>query len=286
MSYVTQLGGPALSAFSALSSPCTDCVSTRINDIWNQPHSNIRLSLIFSEAPSVTWIVSNKPSRHWLSSEKRTGTMDLFTEPQLSHTPDVVWTPLSVITLTVLLAAVPGNAIVLYRFLLDPALCSPINVYFINLFSANLLSVLLNIPLTLVNNLRGGWWTGRASCTALLYSRILLAGMFATHLLITVSRLWAVVAPEDYLRRHTRRVAAGVCAVMWLTIHAFKVSPQGYDQSMRIKCFQEKITVCVCDFERHWTPKRSMTHFHQNPKSWPIFHEANKVVGPGDSLKL
>ena len=130
-----------------------------------------------------------------------------------------VWTFLPSFSLAVLLLAIITNGTVLYLFFRHRQLRTPFTVYIINLLSANLLTMLIQVPIYLVANLEPYWWIGRTACNLYIYGFFLQAGMCNSHALISLNRLWAVVRPISYRQRHTKRTAWSISGIMWVYVH-------------------------------------------------------------------
>ncbi|OWA54311.1 hypothetical protein BV898_18719 [Hypsibius exemplaris] len=134
------------------------------------------------------------------------------------------WMFLSIFSLAVLVLALLTNGTVLGLFFRAPSLVTPFNIYLINLLTANLLTMLVQVPNYLVNSLHGSWFTGSRTCSLYIFGFVFQAGMINAHALITINRLWAVLWPIHYRRNHTRRTAIVLCIITWIYISAFKLA--------------------------------------------------------------
>ncbi|GAV01109.1 hypothetical protein RvY_11871 [Ramazzottius varieornatus] len=112
------------------------------------------------------------------------------------------------------------NGGVLYLFAREPSLLTPFTVYAVNLFIANIITVIFHNPLDVVGKLYSTWWIGNSLCTMAQYtSYVFCGGMCNAHALIAMNRLWAVTFPVSYLQKHQLKFAVGVCLSMWIYLN-------------------------------------------------------------------
>ncbi|GAV08171.1 hypothetical protein RvY_17902 [Ramazzottius varieornatus] len=131
------------------------------------------------------------------------------------------WTFSPSFTLSVQISAILMNGSVLTLFVRSPSLLTPFTIYVMNLFLANLSCAILFYTIELVSGLYSYWWRGHAACTYYNYTNwIFNAAMCNAHALIALNRLWAVTFPVSYQLYHRKRFALGLCAAMWIYLHA------------------------------------------------------------------
>ena len=88
------------------------------------------------------------------------------------------WVFLSIFSLVIFIFSLVTNGAVLAVFAKSTWLCTPFNVYLINLLAANLLSMLIQVPNYLVNSLHGSWFTGSKTCSLYIFGFVFQAGMW------------------------------------------------------------------------------------------------------------
>ncbi|XP_075904431.1 alpha-2A adrenergic receptor [Nelusetta ayraudi] len=128
-----------------------------------------------------------------------------------------------------ILLTVFGNALVVAAVLSGGqrgALRAPQNLYLVSLACADVLVAALVMPLSLANELLGGWPLGRACCRAYLALDVLLCTASIAHLCaIALDRYCSVArAPGHSLRRTPRRVKRAIAAV-WLAAALISCPP-------------------------------------------------------------
>lgn len=97
----------------------------------------------------------------------------------------------------------------------------PFNTYLVLLMTLNILYALLQNPLDMINHQYRTWWLGTQWCTVLLYAQsIISASVMHCHVLVTISRLWAMTFPMGFQRLHSRKAAAALCVGMLVYVHA------------------------------------------------------------------
>ncbi|OQV13411.1 hypothetical protein BV898_12363 [Hypsibius exemplaris] len=153
------------------------------------------------------------------------------------------WTVIPTVALTVLVISVPLNSAILYLFARHRHLRTGFTVYLMNLLAANLLSVLIQIPIYLTANRLPYWWIGGPACTAYIYGYIIQSGMCNAHALISVNRLWAVCRPLSYRRLHSQRTAWLFCLLMWVYVHSLTLP--GVVDDARFYRLPEPIYGCI-----------------------------------------
>ncbi|XP_055341955.1 uncharacterized protein LOC129590645 [Paramacrobiotus metropolitanus] len=85
---------------------------------------------------------------------------------------------------------------------------TPFDVYIVTLFGSNILYTAINHPLEILTAQYGFSWAGEAVCTLSLYNTYVISAVTVhMHLLISVSRGWALFWPVTYKQRHTFTVA-------------------------------------------------------------------------------
>lgn len=131
------------------------------------------------------------------------------------------WNFTSIITLCVCVSGSSLNGFTLFVFLSTRRLrMQPFSMYLIFLLIYNFLLTLLQNPLGVVDSLYPTWWLGKGWCTVYRYAGSLLTalGMY-THVLVTISRLWAITFPLSYRRFHSRKNAVLLCLGMTVLMH-------------------------------------------------------------------
>ncbi|XP_025978384.1 alpha-2B adrenergic receptor-like [Dromaius novaehollandiae] len=135
--------------------------------------------------------------------------------------------------LTVLLATLLGNALVVAAVSTSRALRAPQNLFLVSLASADILVAVLILPFSLANEVMGYWYFGSLWCSLYLALDVLLCTASIGHLCaISLDRYWAVTrAARLNLRRSPSRVR-GMIGAVWAaaTLVAlpplFKARPQ------------------------------------------------------------
>ncbi|XP_055349548.1 melanopsin-A-like [Paramacrobiotus metropolitanus] len=138
-----------------------------------------------------------------------------------SRDPYGTWNGAATIQTLFTIATLATNGVVLSLFICRPRLCTPFAMYLINLLTANILMTLAN-PLRTIELMRTDWFAWSRWCLVLIYSDwVSSAVVLHSHFLITTNRIWAIVLPISYRNVHNRKVAVGICAVMWLYCHVW-----------------------------------------------------------------
>ncbi|XP_055347685.1 melanopsin-A-like [Paramacrobiotus metropolitanus] len=108
--------------------------------------------------------------------------------------------------------------------LCTPTLRTPFNVYLINLLVTNILQITLQVPLEISSALFSRWWMGWTACTVYLFANNVLIGVImASHVLISVNRVWALTYHLHYKHHHTLRTAIQLCIFVWVWVHVIVV---------------------------------------------------------------
>ncbi|KAM9184738.1 alpha-2Db adrenergic receptor-like [Mergus octosetaceus] len=118
--------------------------------------------------------------------------------------------------LTVLLATLVGNALVVVAISTSRALRAPQNLFLVSLASADILVAVLILPFSLANEVMGYWYFGSLWCSLYLALDVLLCTASIGHLCaISLDRYWAVTrAARLNLRRSPGRVK-GMIGAVW-----------------------------------------------------------------------
>ncbi|KAI1234211.1 Alpha-2Da adrenergic receptor, partial [Lamprotornis superbus] len=118
--------------------------------------------------------------------------------------------------LSVLLATLVGNALVVVAISTSRALQAPQNLFLVSLASADILVAILVLPFSLANEVMGYWYFGGLWCSLYLALDVLLCTASIGHLCaISLDRYWAVTrAARLNLRRSPRRVK-GMIGAVW-----------------------------------------------------------------------
>ncbi|OWA51980.1 hypothetical protein BV898_16437 [Hypsibius exemplaris] len=138
----------------------------------------------------------------------------------VQHNSGWTLTPTFFLIICILGSTINGTMLLLFVY--DKRLRTPFNVYLMNLFSANLVSLLIQYPMAINANLHspGLWFMGNPACTLYLYCQIIIgAGVLTLHATIAVNRTWAIIHPISYRSIHSVRFAVVLCGLIWLYIH-------------------------------------------------------------------
>ncbi|XP_055340350.1 G-protein coupled receptor 183-like [Paramacrobiotus metropolitanus] len=135
---------------------------------------------------------------------------------------------LGIVELFNLFTAVIGgllNTAVLITFVTNRASFTPFTIYLINLLIANFIETACAKLCSFLSFICPQCRTHSVCDLCLFSSYLAMAGMINSHLIISFNRLWAVIHPHHYKIHHTKVMAGGICAVMWMYIIA-TVLPQ------------------------------------------------------------
>ncbi|OWA54670.1 hypothetical protein BV898_19069 [Hypsibius exemplaris] len=137
---------------------------------------------------------------------------------------DFHWTPTAIFETTHFCIGLVGNVFLLVLILTDQQLRTPFNTYIIGLALANLI-ILTATPWSIWSALTstdGAWPAGEAACSYLMYLYCVECSViYYQHVLIAVSRMWAIIHPISYRNRHSKRLAQGLVIGVWVFVHAF-----------------------------------------------------------------
>lgn len=131
------------------------------------------------------------------------------------------WNFSAIFTLTVCVVVLLLNSIVLMSLLRDESLRKqPFCVYITCLLVSNILYAVMENPLEILTHVRSVWSFGVTWCIMYKYalSCVVNAQMFS-HVLISLSRGWAVSFPHSYRQNHTWKCALLLCAAMLAYSH-------------------------------------------------------------------
>lgn len=151
--------------------------------------------------------------------------MDNFTELKLYNlsypsrkASSANWNFSAVLTITECLLAFSLNSSVLICFLSDKDLRKqPFNIYLICLLICNILYTVVENPLEVVDYVGSVWTFGVTWCMIYKYAQTVVPIMqMFSHVLITLSRVWAMTFPHSYRQKHTRMCAILLCVGMVL----------------------------------------------------------------------
>lgn len=157
-----------------------------------------------------------------------TGTRPLYNR---SHTTNEViatsnsapasWNFIAVFTLSLCPLVILLNSAILLCFLKDESLRKqPFSVYLMWLLCSNILYAVLENPLEILDHVGSVWSYGVAWCITYKYALLCVfnSQMYA-HVLITISRLWAMTFPHSYRQLHTRKCAILFCVALVAYAH-------------------------------------------------------------------
>ncbi|XP_055351791.1 type-1 angiotensin II receptor-like [Paramacrobiotus metropolitanus] len=170
-----------------------------------------------------------------------------MSEPEFNRTGDengpVNGRVMFIAYLIILILIVISNAtalIILYRS--KNGYSPAFSIYLFHLFTMNILTNLLDIPLDIADKAYSGSLTA-AQCAFYTYVNwALMAVLVYSHLAITLNRLWAVLHPHSYRQRHTLRLAVGICCLIWIVVHLCVVPLFAYRLT-----HQSENDVCLLD---------------------------------------
>ncbi|NWR26544.1 ADA2A protein, partial [Tachuris rubrigastra] len=128
--------------------------------------------------------------------------------------------------LSVLLATLVGNALVVVAISTSRALRAPQNLFLVSLALADILVAVLVLPFSLANEVMGYWYFGGLWCSLYLALDVLLCTSSIGHLCaISLDRYWAVTrAARLNLRRSPRRVK-GMIGAVWASAALVALPP-------------------------------------------------------------
>lgn len=128
----------------------------------------------------------------------------------------------NVLTIVICVLVITFNGTVLILFLKDTALRKqPLSVYLMYLLFFNICYAAIQSPLEIINYRYSHWWIGEAWCVIFYYStNVVACGAMFAHLLITLSRIWAVTFPLSFRRTQSTKMAVLPCVLLWIYVHA------------------------------------------------------------------
>lgn len=182
-----------------------------------------------------------------MSTELLNGTLFVTSFSSISEltTPATrIWTYPAVSSLLIAVFVILFNGITLTALLTTAELRSqPFNTYLMSLMSFNLLYALLQNPFEIINYVYSSWWLGPRWCLLYIYAQyIFVAGGMHSHVLISISRLWAMTFPWSYRRFHSRRLAVCLCLGMFVYVNAL-VLPSIVEQ---LQVFEKPLETAGC----------------------------------------
>ncbi|XP_055351794.1 C3a anaphylatoxin chemotactic receptor-like [Paramacrobiotus metropolitanus] len=143
--------------------------------------------------------------------------------------------------LTLIIVSNTAALIILYRTK-NNGYSAAFTTYLVHLFTVNILTNLLDIPLDIVEKAYSALLTPPQCALYTYVNWALMAVLVYSHLAITLNRLWAVVHPHSYRKRHTLRLAVGVCCSIWIVVHLCAVPLFAYRLT-----HQPENDVCLLD---------------------------------------
>ncbi|XP_055347528.1 5-hydroxytryptamine receptor 1B-like [Paramacrobiotus metropolitanus] len=132
---------------------------------------------------------------------------------------------MSLVGLTKLVVEVLLNAFLLIVLLTARTLHTPFTIYLVNLVIATLLFIILFEPISIMYSLDAfRSRLGEKVCGLFKYATYNLPDVIVqTHIVITLNRVWAILKPHHYQRRHSRKLAIGFCLWTWVYPHVIVV---------------------------------------------------------------
>lgn len=124
-------------------------------------------------------------------------------------------------TFTVCFLVIILNCAVLFCFVNDRDLRKePFCVYLMCLLISNIMYAVLENPFEILTRVRSIWSFGVTCCIIYKYALSFVFNMqMFSHVLISISRLWAVTFPHSYRLQHTWKCAIALCAAMFVYVH-------------------------------------------------------------------
>ncbi|XP_055341967.1 5-hydroxytryptamine receptor 1B-like [Paramacrobiotus metropolitanus] len=114
------------------------------------------------------------------------------------------------------------NSAAIILMVCNEKLRTPFNVYIMALMLSNIAYVTIAGILSLTNAryIYQNWTLGVALCTVRIYTDYAVSAVTVhLHLLVSLSRAWALFGPMSYRSHHTRRLAVMFCVGMVLYVH-------------------------------------------------------------------
>ncbi|XP_004681054.1 PREDICTED: alpha-2A adrenergic receptor [Condylura cristata] len=143
-------------------------------------------------------------------------------------TPYSLQVTLTLVCLAVLLMllTVFGNVLVIIAVFTSRALKAPQNLFLVSLASADILVATLVIPFSLVNEVMGYWYFGKAWCEIYLALDVFFCTSSIVHLCaISLDRYWSITQAIEYnLKRTPRRIKA-IIVTVWVISAVISLPP-------------------------------------------------------------
>ncbi|CAM2117969.1 unnamed protein product [Caretta caretta] len=118
--------------------------------------------------------------------------------------------------LSVILATLLGNALVVVAVCTSRALKAPQNLFLVSLASADIFVATLIIPFSLANELLGSWGFGSLWCSLYLALDVLFCTSSILHLCaISLDRYWAVTRAARFNLQRSRSRVKGMIGAVW-----------------------------------------------------------------------
>ncbi|XP_055351790.1 cholecystokinin receptor type A-like [Paramacrobiotus metropolitanus] len=150
------------------------------------------------------------------------------------------------IAILTLIIASNATALVILHRTKSNGYSAAFSFYLVHLFTMNILTNLLDIPLDIAEKVYSARLT---TVVCVLYSYVnwvLVSVLVYSHLAITLNRLWAVLHPHSYRQRHTLRLAVGICCLIWIVVHLCVVPLFAYRLT-----HQSENDVCLLDMTNY-----------------------------------
>ncbi|OQV17303.1 hypothetical protein BV898_08553 [Hypsibius exemplaris] len=165
------------------------------------------------------------------------------------------WSPIALFNIGNACASFLGNCFLLGLLLSDRELRTPFNIHIIGLACANIInstgSFLFSWATLFVE---AAWTFGEAACSYYLYVYWIEASVVIyQHLLIAVTRLWAVLRPISYRERYTKRLARGLILGIWVWVHAIMLPFLIRDGLYFRRTIRENLQRCRANEAAQWT---------------------------------
>ncbi|OWA52629.1 hypothetical protein BV898_17077 [Hypsibius exemplaris] len=160
------------------------------------------------------------------------------------------WSAIGIFQTSTVGASLLGNGVLLLLLLSNHQLRTPFNSYVIGLACANFIYNTAGI-LKAWHTLTGIWTVGEVICTYYLYVVWVECNVvYYQHVLIAVTRMWAIIGPISYRDRHTKRLARGLIIGVWVFPHVFMLPFLIRDELFFRRTIQENGQQCQANVEK------------------------------------
>ncbi|OWA54672.1 hypothetical protein BV898_19071 [Hypsibius exemplaris] len=148
-----------------------------------------------------------------------------------------------------------GNGFLLVLLLTNRQIRTPFNIYILGLILANLLNI-TGMPLHILDALTGGTLTAtnESICSYYMYlDWVESSVIYCQHVLIAVTRMWAVIRPISYRNRHSQQLARSLCVGVWVCVHACMLPFWALDALYYRRTITDNGFVCIMNGRAQFT---------------------------------